>query len=412
MSAPLTLTRLTGFDRNKSLSFSAARVVLGTDVGADLRFDSTWDRAVSPRHAELVWEGSEWTLVDAGSRDGCWINGEKVQRAAVAPGTVIELGKKGPQIRVDYEPSAAPAPAPTMAATAPVAPITPAAPAAAAPAQRASGFPWGALIAALVVLGGGGWAVWWFALCGGCSPAERLAHVAEDKADAVGVLAFVDSSSANQELKGNGTTFAVAPRVFVANAAIVWSAAEMMKQGIDCYIVVKGEELQRLRVTGTRLHPRGENPQLSFEGETPKVFPYDVGLILTEADAPDWFEVAPDEALFALEIGQATGFLGFSQDTSMSNPEPKSGAGQIVGLTDFWLKPVDPKQQFLIQHNLMVPTGASGSPLFDVKGRLLGLLTIPLGSEEAAGGGFAPNSAVFGQRIDLLKEVWSEYPRD
>lgn len=90
----------------------------------------------------------------------------------------------------------------------------------------------------------------------------------------------------------------------------------------------------------------------------------------------------------------------------MSNPEPQSGAGQVVGLTDFWLKPVDPKQQFLIQHNLMVPSGASGSPLFDVKGRLLGLLTIPLGSEGTA------NSAVFGQRIDLLKEVWSEYPRD
>lgn len=154
MASNVTLTRLSGFDRNKKTAFTADRVSLGTDSGSDLRFDPTWDKTVAARHLTLEWRGGELWAVDA-SKDGTFVGGKKISAEKLSPGAVLELGKGGPKVQVDFTAEARPSPA--AAAPRPVAepPLMPAPAARPVPAAAASGVPgWVfGLIGAVVVLG-------------------------------------------------------------------------------------------------------------------------------------------------------------------------------------------------------------------------------------------------------------------
>jgi DNA-binding NtrC family response regulator len=50
------------------------------------------DPRMSGRHAALTIDGGHWTLFDPGSKNGTFINGERVQRRVLEPGDVIRLG--------------------------------------------------------------------------------------------------------------------------------------------------------------------------------------------------------------------------------------------------------------------------------------------------------------------------------
>ncbi|HEY0254518.1 MAG TPA: FHA domain-containing protein, partial [Kofleriaceae bacterium] len=72
----------------------SARVVVGrgdertlTPMRVDLP-----DRWASREHAYLVREPEGWTIVDAGSKNGTWVNGARTERARVGDGDVIEFG--------------------------------------------------------------------------------------------------------------------------------------------------------------------------------------------------------------------------------------------------------------------------------------------------------------------------------
>ncbi len=51
------------------------------------------DPRVSRRHARLDWDGSGWVVVDAGSSNGLYVNGKRVEERRLKPGDVLELGE-------------------------------------------------------------------------------------------------------------------------------------------------------------------------------------------------------------------------------------------------------------------------------------------------------------------------------
>jgi ABC-type multidrug transport system ATPase subunit len=63
---------------------------LGRDPGSDIVVNA--DR-VSRHHAVLWFEGGQWLLQDAGSRNGTYASGRRVQRVVVNPGTSVGLGQ-------------------------------------------------------------------------------------------------------------------------------------------------------------------------------------------------------------------------------------------------------------------------------------------------------------------------------
>lgn len=76
---------------------AGARYLLDTDVttvgrhpDADIFFD---DVTVSRRHAEITRVGSSFEIVDQRSLNGTYVNGERVDRATLANGAEVRIGK-------------------------------------------------------------------------------------------------------------------------------------------------------------------------------------------------------------------------------------------------------------------------------------------------------------------------------
>lgn len=76
---------------------TGARYLLDTDVTtvgrhpeADIFFD---DVTVSRRHAEITRSGAAFELVDQRSLNGTYVNGERVDRAALTNGSEVRVGK-------------------------------------------------------------------------------------------------------------------------------------------------------------------------------------------------------------------------------------------------------------------------------------------------------------------------------
>jgi hypothetical protein len=76
---------------------AGARYLLDTDVttvgrhpDADIFFD---DVTVSRRHAEVTRLGSTFEIVDQRSLNGTYVNGERVDRAALVNGAEVRIGK-------------------------------------------------------------------------------------------------------------------------------------------------------------------------------------------------------------------------------------------------------------------------------------------------------------------------------
>ena len=62
---------------------------IGRGLSADVRLESP---SVSRRHALVVVEGDEVVLADDRSRNGTWLNDERVTRAPIREGDVIVIG--------------------------------------------------------------------------------------------------------------------------------------------------------------------------------------------------------------------------------------------------------------------------------------------------------------------------------
>ena len=63
---------------------------IGRSLTADVYIE---DATVSRRHALIVRQAGETVLLNDGSRNGTWLNGERVERAVLQDGDVVDLGR-------------------------------------------------------------------------------------------------------------------------------------------------------------------------------------------------------------------------------------------------------------------------------------------------------------------------------
>nr|WP_133741682.1 DUF3662 and FHA domain-containing protein [Actinorugispora endophytica] len=82
----------------QSYELNAEVTLLGRGTDCDLRLV---DNGVSRHHAEIRVEDSETVLVDLGSTNGTFVNGQQVKRARLVDGTRISLGRTTMTFRRD-----------------------------------------------------------------------------------------------------------------------------------------------------------------------------------------------------------------------------------------------------------------------------------------------------------------------
>jgi len=86
--AYLTMTR--GTQAGTSFSLSEVREnVVGRDPSAHVALD---DLVCSRRHAVIGRDDGAWYVEDAGSRNGTYVNGQKIDRATIADGHTVRIG--------------------------------------------------------------------------------------------------------------------------------------------------------------------------------------------------------------------------------------------------------------------------------------------------------------------------------
>lgn len=100
---PITLRILSGARAGHTESFEKSVVSVGRHPLSDLRFDAERDLDVSTRHGELRGVEGRYTVVDNNSTNGTFVNGERVPSGAsreLHDGDVIAFGAHGPTASV------------------------------------------------------------------------------------------------------------------------------------------------------------------------------------------------------------------------------------------------------------------------------------------------------------------------
>ena len=97
----IELRILSGARAGQSEVFDQSTILVGRKPTSDLRFDTHGDLDVSGSHAEIRESGGRWVVIDTGSTNGTFINGRPVGgEAPIKDGDVIAFGRNGPTVEV------------------------------------------------------------------------------------------------------------------------------------------------------------------------------------------------------------------------------------------------------------------------------------------------------------------------
>jgi ABC-type multidrug transport system ATPase subunit/pSer/pThr/pTyr-binding forkhead associated (FHA) protein len=94
----LRLTILSGSRKGAVLDLGGSVLRVGRTPDSSVALPE--DRVVSAQHAKLVRLEDEYVVIDLDSRNGTYLNGARVERAAVADGDVLALGPGGPELEI------------------------------------------------------------------------------------------------------------------------------------------------------------------------------------------------------------------------------------------------------------------------------------------------------------------------
>jgi FHA domain/Bacterial PH domain len=97
----LTVTHLTGLRQGEVEIFATFPLTIGRAPYSLLRLAANDTRA-SARHAEVHPDTNGLLLLDLGSTNGTFINGQKIERVKLVNGDVVEFGAGGPQLKFEF----------------------------------------------------------------------------------------------------------------------------------------------------------------------------------------------------------------------------------------------------------------------------------------------------------------------
>lgn len=97
----IRLRQTKGADHGREFEFEQELIRIGRMPDSDVNFDPEVDLDASGRHAEIRNEDGRYLLIDTGSRNGTWLNGQRIKHAALSYGDEIEFGRGGPKLEIE-----------------------------------------------------------------------------------------------------------------------------------------------------------------------------------------------------------------------------------------------------------------------------------------------------------------------
>jgi len=249
-----------------------------------------------------------------------------------------------------------------------------------------------------------------------------LARAAETYKHAVGLLVIEPKGSTDGSVHPLATAWAVGSNRFASCAHVVEKVLAALGEGGRVYVAINGLQDRRLYVRRAAVH--GRYGTVAESGTNDVGFAYDVGLIDVDGAAACWFPVADGGEIARLRPGYRVASLGYPMERLVrGGVDPKSPvavmqSGIITAVSDFSLAEAGVDANLLIRHNLGSAGGSSGSPLFNPRGEVVGIVNagnmiMQMTGLDAGGKPVlarAPSAAMvnFAQRIDILEGVaWS-----
>jgi len=412
--------------------FDKSYIGCGRHPLSDLKFDAEKDLDVSTRHAAVVVQGERYLVRDLGSRNGTFVRGRKIEGDfELSDGDVLRFGLQGPEVefhlvREGAEKVMAAVRAPSAASRAPEAPLhptterrTPAPMPAAKPSatgvlraevnKQASRFRSLMIVLGIVVVGAAAVLVWQgrtaqqqVATLGTAldSLSRQLAalRVARARADSEATalraqIAAARSSGQRDSLQHSLAVVQQRQRGITAAQGVDWGAINRANSRAIAMIYVRFADTTKMWTgTGFSVAPEGllltnKHVVISDEGERPR----DIAVQFSGSTAVlrgRLERVAPDADIATIRITDAGTYpvvQGLKTDAAgVEVGDPIALIGYPLGLdTPMGATTVNTTlapgtigkilPDSLLQLDAYSGTGASGSPILDRTGQVIGM---------------------------------------
>lgn len=107
----LALTIDSGSLANQRFELDSGFLTIGRTANCSVRFDPLHEKIASKQHAFIEGRDDEFFIIDNNSTNGTFVNGERIERARLSDGDVVQFGSGGITARVGIS-AAAPSPVP------------------------------------------------------------------------------------------------------------------------------------------------------------------------------------------------------------------------------------------------------------------------------------------------------------
>nr|WP_321395895.1 serine protease [uncultured Desulfobacter sp.] len=222
-----------------------------------------------------------------------------------------------------------------------------------------------------------------------------------------------------------GTAWLYKTDVLATNAHVAMGIASTLKtlaenklSGVPYYLPNKTKG-KFIRIIDLAVHPSYGKTPVDMNGKAPVNEP-DVALLRIEEKLPSPLCVADTDTLRSLKPGDTIQYIGFPMENlaggnvNVNNVVATTKTGTIAAMSDWWLGDSGPDANKLIRHDMGLTGGASGSPIFNKNGQVIGLVNamnaIPIVKLKNNGEPYferSPNASMvnFGVRADLIDAV-------
>lgn len=247
---------------------------------------------------------------------------------------------------------------------------------------------------------------------------DRMDTVLAEAAESVWLVGFEDASGRFTPV---GTGWTVADRMLATNAHVVEALGNGVRNVIGARMIARNGERRLTLSNPDQLHPAyarwsGHAGPFAHQfralagGAASKIElipPCDVALLrVADGDPGEPLALGGERGDGdSASQGMVVGYAGYPMENMAGLPALQVVVGRITAVTDYFFGEDPEGENLLIHYDAATVGGASGSPLLNNRGEVVGLVSAGSVAQLSAGGGRVPVGFDYAQSTVLVQEL-------